>query len=163
MLYYTKYKNTFTKILRLTKINFYQNKINSIASNLKLTWKLINEITNKNVDKSKEINSILINKQKLNATVEPQKIANIFNTFFVDIGSKLAENNIVEDNPTEEVVSLNGNSYKNIFNEKITETDILQTLKTLKDDTAAGFDKITVKLLKTIVNSILGPLIYIYI
>jgi hypothetical protein len=56
----------------------------------------------------------------LNVTVEPQKIANIFNTFFVDIGSKLAENNIVEDNPTEEVVPLNGN----IFNEKITETDI---------------------------------------
>jgi len=53
MLYYTKYKNTFTKIWRLTKINFYQNKINnSVASNPKLTWKLISEITNKNVDKS---------------------------------------------------------------------------------------------------------------
>jgi len=93
----------------------------------------------------------------LNAKVEPQKIANIFNTF-VDIGSKLAENNIIEDNPIEEVVPLNGNSYENIFNEKITETDILQTLKTLKDDTTAGFDKITVQLLKTIINSILGPL-----
>lgn len=49
-----------------------------------------------------------------------------------------------------------------IFNEKITETDILLTLKTLKDDTAAGVDKITVKLLKTIQNSILYPLLYIY-
>jgi len=65
MLYYTKYKNTFTKILRLTKLNFYQNKINSVSSNPKLTWKLINEITNKNVDKAKEINSIQINKQML--------------------------------------------------------------------------------------------------
>ena len=162
MLYYTKYKNTFTKILRLTKINFYQNKINSVASNPKLTWRLINEITNKNVDKAKEINSIQINKQILYATDEPQKIANIFNTFFVDIGSKLAENNIVEDNPIAEVIPLNGNSYDNIFNDKITETDILLTLKTLKDDTAAGVDKITVKLLKTIINSILGPLLHIY-
>ncbi|KAF0762885.1 Uncharacterized protein FWK35_00007961 [Aphis craccivora] len=46
----------------------------------------------------------------LYATEEPQKIANIFNTFFVDIGSKLAENNIVEVNPIEEVIQLNGNS-----------------------------------------------------
>lgn len=138
MLYYTKYKNTFTKILRLTKLNFYQNKINSVSSNPKLTLKLINEKTNKNFDKAKEINSIQINKQILYATDEPQKIANIFNTFFVDIGSKLAENNIVEVNPIEEVIQLNGNSYDNIFNEKITETEILLTLKTLNDDTAAG-------------------------
>lgn len=138
MLYYTEYKNTFTKILRLTKLNFYQNKINSVSSNPKLTLKLINEKTNKNFDKAKEINSIQINKQILYATDEPQKIANIFNTFFVDIGSKLAENNIVEVNPIEEVIQLNGNSYDNIFNEKITETEILLTLKTLNDDTAAG-------------------------
>lgn len=44
-----------------------------LASNPKLTWKLINEITNKNVDKAKEINSILINKQMLYATDKPQK------------------------------------------------------------------------------------------
>ncbi|KAF0712651.1 myb-like protein D, partial [Aphis craccivora] len=41
-------------------------------------------------------------------------------------------------NPIKEVIQLNGNSYDNIFNEKITETEILLTLKTLKDDTAAG-------------------------
>lgn len=60
----------------------------------------------KNFDKSKEINSILINNQMLNATDEPHNISNIFNTFFINIGSKLAENNTVNDNPIGEIVEL---------------------------------------------------------
>jgi len=36
-LYYINYKNNFTKILRLAKINFYKNKFNRVASNPKLT------------------------------------------------------------------------------------------------------------------------------
>lgn len=49
--------------------------------------------------------------------------------------------------------SMKTSGYDNIFNEKVTGQDVLQTLKTLKDDT--GFDKITVKLSKTIINSII--------
>jgi len=42
----------------------------------------------------------------LNATDEPHNISNIFNTFFINIGSKLAENNTVNDNPIGEIVEL---------------------------------------------------------
>jgi len=67
---------------------------------------------------SKEINSILINNQMLKATDKPHKISNIFNTVFIDIGNKLAKNNIIFDNPIDENVPFNKNTYNNILNEK---------------------------------------------
>lgn len=96
--YYLNYKNNFTKILRLTKTNFYKNKFNSIASNPKLTWILIKVITNTNNAHLKEISSISVNNNIIYAKNEPYKVSNIFNTFFIEIGQKIAEKNIKHDN-----------------------------------------------------------------
>lgn len=46
--YYKKYKNTFTKLLRLAKIKLYKEKFRKVSYNPKLAWKLINEITGSN-------------------------------------------------------------------------------------------------------------------
>lgn len=48
--YHKKYKNTFTKIQSLTKINVDKKKINNVSSNPKSTWKLIIEIINTSND-----------------------------------------------------------------------------------------------------------------
>lgn len=45
----------------------------------------------------------------LNATDEPHKISNILNTFFIDIGHKLAEYNTINDNLIDEDVPFNEN------------------------------------------------------
>jgi len=61
----------------------------------------------------------------LNATDKPM-ILNIFNTFVIDIGPKLAENHTInEDVP-----------FNDIFNKKVEGQVFLKTLKTLKDDKA---------------------------
>lgn len=55
--------------------------------------------------------------------------------------------------------NFNFNSY---FIKKIEKTDVMIIINDLKDDTATGFNKITVKILKRISNYTSVPLTYIY-
>lgn len=50
-----KYKNAFTNILRLAKIQFYEEKFRKVSYNPKLTWKLVNEITGGNLQNHNKI------------------------------------------------------------------------------------------------------------
>ena len=49
---YKVYRNKFNKIKRIAKKMYYSNKLNELKRNLRLTWKLINEIINKNKSRS---------------------------------------------------------------------------------------------------------------
>jgi len=42
---YKIFKNNYTKTIRLAKEKFYEQKFKNFNWNAKLTWKLINEIT----------------------------------------------------------------------------------------------------------------------
>lgn len=49
-------------------------------------------------------------------------------------------------------------SFNEIKKKKIETTDVLKIINSLKDDTSAGFDKISVKMLKKISKYIVDPL-----
>jgi len=53
-------------------------------------------------------------------------------------------------------------SFDNLFNKYIENSDILKIVDNFKDDTAAGFDRVTIKLLKNSIDLIVNPLAYIY-
>ena len=53
-------------------------------------------------------------------------------------------------------------SFDMFFNEKINMNEILKIINNLKDDTAAGYDGVSVKTLKSIAINIIEPLTYIY-
>lgn len=90
--YFKKYKNNFTKLIKLAKINYYTGKFTSVSSNPKLTWKLINELTSRNLKNKNSIDFININDQPLNVEDNTEEAANYFNTFFVNVTEKLAGN-----------------------------------------------------------------------
>jgi len=54
-------------------------------------------------------------------------------------------------------------SFDSLFSKEITNTDVINIINDCKDDTAAGIDMITIKLLKCISELIVNPLVYIYI
>lgn len=85
-MHYIKYKNTYTTIMRLAKIRFYEKKFNSISHNSKLTWKLINDITCSKLNKKENIQTLKINDKLINANKDPKEASNIFNNFFTSIG-----------------------------------------------------------------------------
>jgi hypothetical protein len=81
-MHYTKYKNTYTTILRLAKLRFYEKKFNSISHNSKLTWKLINEITCSKINNKEKIQTLKIDEKLINVNKDPKEASNIFNNFF---------------------------------------------------------------------------------
>ena len=67
---------------------YYSNKLNELKGNLRLTWKLINEIINKKKSRSELPSNFL---KEDNLISDPLEIANYFNEYFVNIGPNLAK------------------------------------------------------------------------
>jgi len=158
---YKKYRNKFNTIVKLAKFNFYKNKFNSCSNNPKSTWKLIKNITEGSNLKNKEtINHLKVNDLIINAQIEPKKGADSFNEFFTSIGQKLQDNfsntERIESNKPYET------SFDVSFLSPVDSNEVIDLINGLKDDTAAGFDKISVKLLKNISVFISSPLAHIY-
>jgi len=134
----------------LAKKKFYENKFKTISNNPKLTWQLINEIIcSKNINKD-TIKTIINHGQQFDTSNDPTVVSNIFNKFFINIGKKLAEKfDYVLKNET--VNASNNISFDNSFSERIVNSEVINIVNNFKDDTAAGHDRITSKLLKYII------------
>ena len=49
---YKSFRNKLTCLVRIARKNFYDNKLDKARSNLKQTWKILNEVINRRVAKS---------------------------------------------------------------------------------------------------------------
>ena len=49
---YKSFRNKLTCLVRVARKNYYENKLDKARSNLKQTWKILNEVINKRVAKS---------------------------------------------------------------------------------------------------------------
>jgi hypothetical protein len=157
-LHYKKFKNNYTKTIRLAKEKFYQTKFKNVNSNAKLTWKLINEIIGSKGISDNEIIKIKLNEHEIHTKNDPITASNTFNNFFTNIAK-----NITNKSPTlKKYHKIKNISFNEIFSNTIESSDILITLNSLKDDTAAGLDGVTVKILKHIGKYIVDPLAFIY-
>lgn len=159
--HYKKYKNNYTQILRFAKQTFYENKFKSVSDNLKLTWKLINKISCTKINKKDEIKTVIYNDHKYSVNNDPNEMSIIFNTFFIEMGKKLAESS----NFSAKNCVLNKDnefSFVSFWFKKIANIDVINIVNNCKDVTAPVIDKITVKLLKCIIELVVNPLVYTY-
>jgi len=69
--YYHKYKNKFTTVLRAAKNTYFKNKFNKGSYSTKLTWKVINEITGKNISNKEDISHVKVNNKVINTCDDP--------------------------------------------------------------------------------------------
>ncbi|KAL4126805.1 hypothetical protein QTP88_011014 [Uroleucon formosanum] len=118
------------------KVRKYPNNVRLAIP--KLTWKVINEILDKNNNKNDDVKVIKIDNYTLDVKNEPLNIANIFNNFFINIGNSLACN--IEDSTFKFEENITPISFNSTFNENIKESDVRVMINKLKDDTAVGFD-----------------------
>ena len=154
---YTRYKNILTNVLRLAKKQYYSTQFQLNKNNIKNTWKIINSTLNKS-SKSQKITKI---KSNTNAVIEdPQTIADTFNTYFSQIGQKLAEK-IPTTNKNFHNFLTDQNPHSMFFVPTTREeiTDIVNNLKLKK---SSGHDGIDNCLLKSIILSIVNPLVHIF-
>lgn len=78
-------------------------------------------------------------------------MSNILNEFFINIEKRLSMNfsNLTKNNL---VKAYNTISFDNLFSKKIVNSEVIEIVRNCKDDTTAGLDKVTIKLIKYIIE-----------
>ena len=146
------YNGILKKSIRSAKSLFYFEVFEKYKNDLKLTWKNINGLISKQT--KKDIHQIKINDETI---TDQQRIADEFNHFFANIGTKLAS----------KIDSTNKKPYGTYLNKVIHSKfnfclydldDTAKVIKSLKTKDSCGHDGISVKLLKDISPGILLPL-----
>ena len=86
---YKDYKKLYESVKQRTKKLHYVNLINKYKSNIKKTWKVIKDLKGKSKCNLKTFPRKIVTENKVVADTEV--IAKHFNTFFAEIGSRLAK------------------------------------------------------------------------
>lgn len=90
--------------------------------------------------------------------------SNAFNNYFIDVGKNLAVNlnkrsnvffNLRDNN-------ISNCSFDKFFSDKVDISEVRPIIQNYKKDTAAGYDKVTVNILKSISEFIIIPLVHIF-
>lgn len=109
----------------------------------------------------KILNNVVTDDNIYDPKKDPFDTANDFNDYFTNVGQLYSNKfkKIQKNKITHQVITLS--IFNEMFLKKVENSDILNIINKLKDDTATGFDKITGKLLKYISELIVEPLSYI--
>ena len=153
---YKNYKNKLSSTLRAAKRNYYEKKFEECKSNMKSTWRLLNEIINKRKSRNSVQSSFVIDNKEI---TDPMEIANHFCEFFTNIGPSLAK--MIPPSTSSFRSFLSGSFINSIFLEPITEHEISEISESFRAGTSAGFDQVTMDVVKQTINLIIAPLTHI--
>ena len=153
---YHNYRNRLTTIIRASKKNYYADKLSSCKHSAKQTWNILNSVlgrhTKLNLPDSFNTPEGLIS--------DAQKIANYFNSYFVNVGPNLA--NKIHSNIDFHNYLINAHSPDNsFFFTPITTEEIIKTCTSLKSNASCGHDDIKPDVIKAVRELIAYPLAHI--
>lgn len=149
------YKNILRTTIRNAKTIYYSQLFERCKNNLKMTWKAINDVLNRNKTKSSFPDTFQIDGK---STSDRTTIVNAFNNFFIGIGEKLALK-MDSTNLDIDFMSFLTNKPSCRFEfEVVNEEFISKCIDNLKSKNSSGYDHISSKLLKASKNSLSEPL-----
>ena len=148
------YNGILKKCIRETKAEYYNKMFETYKHDIKNTWKTISSLLCKSSKKNNPIKEIKIN-DKL--CTNQKDICNGFNSFFVNIGPKLASE-INENNKIPYSSYLKKVITSEFMFDLITEDDINKIVTSLKPKASAGYDGLSLKMLKLITPHVIKPL-----
>ena len=127
---------------------------------MKETWKTLNNLLGRN--KQTKLPDFFKDPDG-NKITGSNKIANNFNDFFTNIGTKLANKINPPDSDYVSPLKSKNKTKNSIFSKTPTNTDeIIKITKNLKSSNSSGIDDISTKLLKMIINEIAPVLSHIF-
>ena len=135
---YKTCRNKFNNMKRLAKKLYYKSKFEESQGNIRQTWKLINEITNKNKPSSDLPDNFM---KDGNIITDPIEIANNFNEYFVNVGPKLAAK--ISPNSVNFSSYLPASNQDSIFLDPITEDEVKIEFDQLKVNKSGGYDEMS--------------------
>ena len=147
------YNSILKKSIREAKRIHFSRIFIQCENNIKKTWNTINKIIRKTANNNSIHNDLNV-REELDSNILK---ANKFNTFFTEIGPKLA-NSITVTNNT------NHNDYlkteiDTVFQfQQVDENDILNIINNLTPKTSSGIDNLSIKHIKVIKYELAKPL-----
>jgi hypothetical protein len=151
------YKNKLQMLIRKSKRKYYFAKFDAAKSNMKQTWKAINNVLGRG---KQQITQSKFKDDLGNVLTDSTEIANKFNDFFVDIGPKLASK---IENTGKRYYEYLGESVKNcMYMKPVVEIDILKIIEKFNQNKSAGHDDVGNFILKRVSPEIVKPLTQIF-
>ena len=148
---YKKCKNKLNHVIKYAKTLHYEEQLIKYKHNTKMTWRILNEILNKD-KKIKELpKQFSVGKHIIK---NPIKIANEFNKYFVNIGPELAEKTYNQH--------LTNNYKDSMFLDPITESEVEIEISNIKNNKSPGYDDINAKVIKLTGKEISTLLVHIF-
>jgi Reverse transcriptase (RNA-dependent DNA polymerase) len=152
---YKTYRNHLNKLIKIAKNNYYSNQVDSNAHNIKKIYKIIAEASNETKNYSNNLNIVNETNSKFS---DEKNAANYCNNYFITAGVNLASK--IQSSKTM-TPSQKTNIRESMFLNPITKNELIQTISTLKNNSAPGMDNISSKLVKSCHIFILEPLQHI--
>ena len=149
---YKSYRNKLNKLIRITEKNYYTEQFLEATSNMKKTWKIIKSLISKNnfgtITESFVANGVTITDKAL--------IVNKFNDFFVNVGPTLASK--INPTPASHKQFLSGDYLDSFALFLTTPEEVIKITNELANKTSAGYDNISVSIIKKVIPYLAGPL-----
>ena len=156
---YTIYRNKLNSLLRRAERDFYYDKIKLCNNDCRKSWKIINQLLNKNSHTASQSTEYNLNGKVLS---DDNLIADNFNHYFVNIGKNLAEK--IPESKKSFLKHMPANcSIKNSCALYLTTApELITTVNNMKNSDSAGYDEISINLIKKCVDCIAEPLSLIF-
>ena len=143
--------------VRVAKKEYYGSKFAEFSKDMKKTWETINTLVKRN-RKSHSIPNLFQDENKNYSTFS--EIAEGFNSFFADVGPRLAREIPESDKSFQEFMGEPID--QNFIFQHITPEIIFSTLSKLKPKNSSGHDNISTKLLIQIIPCIISPVVHLF-
>ena len=151
---YITYRATLRKSIRQAKRMYYMRLFTTFKNDIKKTWKIIKETLNNNTS-SNYVTEFVVDNEVIK---DPDLIANKFNEYFINIGSKLSEQITSVTSYTEYLKNQTDTRFKfHVVDMKL----ILEIITKLKNKSSYGHDNISNKILKREKDTLLKPITFL--
>lgn len=148
---YKKYSKLFKKVVRTSKKIGNIRYINRSTNKNKATWGVIKGHSSQHNNIKTSFERIKLGTEEL---VDPTKIASTLNKYFISRN---------EANQVRNSTKLNDHNTncKSIFINPVTSQELINIVKQLNNKKTAGFDGVSVQVIKSSLKYIIEPLVYI--
>ena len=127
-------------------------------ANVKETWKILNEITNKRENKPTYAEYFIKSKKRIS---QKEDIGNGFNNFLTHFGPNLANNIPLPKNDTTIYDYLEEIIKHTMFLSPVDDLEIIRTVQNYKNKRSTDFSDISISLLKKVISKIVKPFAHI--
>ena len=154
---YKSYKNLFESLKKKAKKKYYSEKISKYKHDTEKTWSIMKELIGKIKLKSSNLpRRITVNEVDI---FDKRKIANEFNAFFTNIGSKLASKIPNASTTFESYINKPDSIMKT---KQLSMNELKDAFFSLKINKSPGYDDISFNIVKICFSSLCKPLKYLF-